>query len=176
MPARSQAPAHAPGGDETAATRSHRRADAAAAVAARLQALDAMDKATLHREWQRLFRSPAPARVTRDLLVLGVAWKIQEQAFGGLSAAARRRLAELAKSLDETGERRGTRVPSLKPGARLVREWRGQTHTILVREDGFEWQGKLWRSLSAIAREITDGHWSGPRFFGLTSKLRAGDT
>jgi hypothetical protein len=55
----------------------------------------------------------------------------------------------------------------MKPGLRLVREWRGETHTVLVLEDGFEWNGNRRRSLSAIAREITGTHWSGPRFFGL---------
>ncbi len=55
----------------------------------------------------------------------------------------------------------------MKPGMRLVREWRGETHTVLVLEDGFEWNGKRRRSLSAIAREITGTRWSGPLFFGL---------
>jgi hypothetical protein len=50
-----------------------------------------------------------------------------------------------------------------------VREWRGETHTIIVLDGGFEWRGRHWRSLSAIAREISGGHWSGPRFFGLIS-------
>ena len=55
----------------------------------------------------------------------------------------------------------------MKPGLRLVREWRGETHTVLVLEDGFEWNGERRRSLSVIAREITGTRWSGPRFFGL---------
>lgn len=58
-------------------------------------------------------------------------------------------------------------VIRMKPGSRLVREWRGKTHDVLVLEDGFEWNGERRRSLSAIAREITGTHWSGPRFFGL---------
>ena len=64
---------------------------------------------------------------------------------------------------------RRNRAPpiSLKPGTRLVREWRGVTHTVLVHADGFEWNGKRYRSLTVIAREITGAHWSGPRFFGL---------
>jgi hypothetical protein len=169
MPARSEMAAddRDQGGRATAA-RSRQGADAAAIVAARLRALHAMDTAALQREWRQFFRAPAPPRVTRELLILGVAWKIQEQAFGGLSAATKRRLAELGKSMDETG-----RVPRLKPGARLVREWHGETHTVLVRDDGFEWQGKSWRSLSAIARAITGGHWSGPRFFALTTRAKA---
>ena len=68
----------------------------------------------------------------------------------------------------ETKSDLGTpRVISLKSGARLLRAWNGVTHEILVVEDGFLWAGRTWRSLSAIAREITGTRWSGPRFFGL---------
>ena len=77
--------------------------------------------------------------------------------------------------MEQAGDLARRRVARLKPGARLVREWRGQSHTVIVLEDGFEWQGKRWRSLSAIAREITGAHWSGPRFFGLNGKAEAGD-
>ena len=145
------------------------------AVAARLRALEGMTYDGLRVEWRRLYRAHPPQRVARDLLVLGVAWKIQEQAYGGLGAATKRRLADLAKTLEQDGDLARRRVARLKPGARLVREWRGQSHTVIVVEDGFEWQGKRWRSLSAIAREITDAHWSGPRFFGLNAKAEVGD-
>jgi hypothetical protein len=111
--------------------------------------------------------------VARDLLVLGVAWKIQEQAYGGLGAATKRRLADLAKAMEQDGDLARSRVARLKPGAKLIREWRGETHTVIVLEDGFEWRGKRWRSLSVIAREITGAHWSGPRFFGLNGKAEA---
>jgi hypothetical protein len=124
-------------------------------------------------EWRRLYRAHPPKRVSRDLLMLGVAWKVQERAYGGLGAATKRRLADLAKTMEQDGDLARSRVARLKPGARLVREWRGQTHTVIVLEDGFEWQGKRWRSLSVIAREITDAHWSGPRFFGLNGKAKA---
>ena len=154
------------------------------AVAARLRALEGMTYGGLRVEWRRLYRAHPPQRVARDLLaqrvardllVLGVAWKVQEQAYGGLGAATKRRLADLAKTMEQDGDLARRRVARLKPGARLVREWRGQTHTVIVLEDGFEWQGKRWRSLSAIAREITGAHWSGPRFFGLNGKAEAGD-
>jgi hypothetical protein len=137
-------------------------------VAAKLQAIERMDYATLREEWRRLYRAQAPKRVSRKLLMMGVAWKIQEQAYGGLSATAKRRLAELAKTLDRGGDVTRDRVARLRPGATLVREWRGKTHRVIVLEDSFEWNGTRWRSLSVIAREITGGHWSGPRFFGLT--------
>ncbi len=112
----------------------------------------------------------SPERVARNLLVLGIAWKIQEQAYGGLGAATKRRLADLAKTREQDGDLARSRVARLKPGAKLIREWQGETHTVAVLEDGFEWRGKRWRSLSVIAREITGVHWSGPRFFGLNGK------
>ncbi len=139
-------------------------------MAARLQALEQMDYATLSSEWRRLYRSPAPKRVARDLLMLGVAWKIQEQAYGGLGARTKRRLADMAKVMDRDGDVTRNRVARLKPGAKLVREWHGKTHTVTVIDEGFEWKGRHWRSLSVIAREITGVHWSGPRFFGLNGK------
>ncbi len=72
--------------------------------------------------------------------------------------------------MERDGDVTRNRVARLKPGAKLVREWRGATHTVIVIEDGFEWNGRHGRSLSAIAREITGVHWSGPRFFGLNRK------
>jgi hypothetical protein len=140
------------------------------AVAAKLQALEQMDRAALSAEWRRRYRAHPPKRVARDLLMLGIAWKIQEQAYGGLGAAAKRRLADLVTTMDRDGDVTRNRVARLKPGAKLLREWGGKTHTVAVVEDGFEWKGTHWRSLSAIAREITGVHWSGPRFFGLNKK------
>ncbi len=143
------------------------------AVAVKLQALAGMGYDALRAEWRRLYRANPPKRVSRDLLMLGVAWKVQERAYGGLGAATKRRLAGLAKTLERDGDVTRNRVTRLKPGARLIREWRGETHTVIVLEDGFEWRGQRWRSLSVIAREITGAHWSGPRFFGLNGKAKA---
>lgn len=72
-------------------------------------------------------------------------------------------------------KRRAAPRTVIKPGTRLVREWNGDTHIVLVHADGVEWRGTRYRSLSVVAREITGAHWSGPRFFGLTSKEGAGD-
>ena len=158
--------------DDVAPVANRNTAATAEAVAARLQALEQMDYAALRTEWRRLYRAQPPKRVARDLLLLGVAWKIQAQAFGGLGAATKRRLADQAKTLERNGDVTRSRVARLKPGAKLVREWRGEIHTVTLVEDGFEWNGRQWRSLSVIAREITGAHWSGPRFFGLNGKAR----
>jgi hypothetical protein len=149
---------------------SARRESSAADVAAKLAALSDMTVSGVRAEWRRLYRSQPPKGVGRSLLELGVAWKLQERALGGLSAATRRRLAELTKAMDDKGDLTRARTTRLKPGTRLIREWRGEFHDVLVLEDGFRWKGQRWRSLSAIAREISGTNWSGPRFFGLSSK------
>ncbi len=147
----------------------------AADLAAKLAALPEMAAVDLRAEWRRLHRAHPPQRIGRHLLELGVAWKTQERAYGGFSAAMKRRLAELAKTMDEKGDLAKARAVRLKPGVKLVREWRGETHDVLVLEDGFQWRGQRWRSLSAIAREISGTHWSGPRFFGLQAKAEPSD-
>jgi len=127
----------------------------------------------LRREWRRLYQHDPP-RISRDLLVLGIAYRFQEIKHGGLGKATLRKLQTLAKTLRATGRVGPTPSLSLKPGARLVREWRGRTHTVTVTEDGFEYAGTHYPSLTKIAREITGAHWSGPRFFALQAKDRGG--
>jgi len=139
------------------------------ALNAQLAALSEMGAPELRSEWRRLYRSHPPKLLRRDLLQLGVAWKLQERALGGLSAATKRQLDELARTMSTKSDLANARKVTLKPGARLVRAWGGETHEVLVVEDGFLWQGKKWRSLSVIARKMTGTHWSGPRFFGLTN-------
>ncbi len=133
----------------------------------KLTALADLDAAGLRREWRRLYRSHPPLHIRRDLLVLAIAWKLQERVYGGLTAAQKRRLASIGEELRKNGNLSTGPAIRMKPGLRLVREWRGETHTVLVLEDGFEWNGERRRSLSAIAREITGTRWSGPSFFGL---------
>ncbi len=132
----------------------------------RLAALEQLGAGQLRTEWRRLFRAQAP-RVSRDLLVRGLAYRLQELQLGGLSKATRRKLATLAKELEASGSLSPATSPQLRPGARLVREWRGRTHTVAVVEDGFEYAGTVYGSLTKIAQTITGAHWSGPRFFGL---------
>ena len=126
----------------------------------------------LRGEWRRLYHTDPP-RISRDLLILGIAYRLQEVEHGGLGKATVRKLRTLAKTLRATG-RVGT-MPSLslKPGGRLVREWHGRTHTVTVTEDGFDYAGTSYPSLSNIAKKITGAHWSGPRFFGLLAKNKS---
>ncbi len=140
--------------------------DRASDVADRLARLETLDLSAMRQEWRRLYRAEPP-RLSRDLMMRALAYRIQEIAFGGLSKATLRRLAALAAEFESDGRIATPAQPRIKPGAHLVREWHGRTHAVVVTEEGFEFEGKLYRSLTSIAREITGAAWSGPRFFGL---------
>jgi Protein of unknown function (DUF2924) len=124
--------------------------------------------AELRAEWRRLFRTQPPS-LSRDLVSRAIAYRLQELAHGGLPKATRRKLAGLAKELKADGQISADPGPQIKPGARLVREWRGRTHIVTVTGEGFDYAGRSYPSLTKIARAITGAHWSGPRFFGLRS-------
>ncbi len=136
-------------------------------VAETLARLSAATIFELRGEWRRLHRAPPPMRLSRDLLMRGITYKLQERSLGGLSKSILRKLERLNLDSEASGAQKPARPISLKTGTRLVREWRGATHTVLVHADGFEWNGRRYRTLTIVAREITGAHWSGPRFFGL---------
>ena len=150
-----------------------RGADEMAALQGRITALGAMDLRTLRDEWGCLYQAPPPRRLSRDLLIRGIAYKLQENAHGGLSKATQRRLRTLAKTFAQTGRVAPSSGPRLRPGARLVRQWRGETYVVTVTETGFEYAGEVYGSLSGIARRITGAHCSGPRFFGIQGAPRS---
>ncbi len=139
-------------------------------VEEQLTALTQMPSLELREHWRKIYRAEPPRRIPRDLLMRAVAYQIQERAYGGLDRKTKRRLRTLARALETDGRLPLSSGPSLKPGAKLIREWHGRTYRVLVLEDGFEFDGRTYRSLSKIAREITGAHWSGRRFFGLTQK------
>ncbi len=141
-------------------------------IAEALERLSAVTIFELRGEWRRLHRTPPPMRLSRDLLMRGISYKLQERPLGGLSKSILRKLQHLNRDAEASDARKPAPPISLKAGTRLVREWRGVTHTVLVHADGFEWHGRRYRSLTIVAREITGAHWSGPRFFGL--RRRAG--
>lgn len=144
-------------------------------IAAELARLEALTNFELRGEWRRLHHMQPPKSLSRELLLRGITYKIQERALGGLSRSVLRKLTGAAPDATSDDHRRTTPRIAVKPGTRLVREWNGQTHTVLVHADGVEWRDKRYRSLSVVAREITGAHWSGPRFFGLTSRKATGD-
>jgi hypothetical protein len=100
-----------------------------------------------------------------------LAYKLQERAYGGLKPEIRRHLEKLAASYKRDPDKKAASfaIPRrIKPGTRLLRQWNGKTHQVTVVEDGFEYEGARYKSLSVIARLITETRWSGPLFFGLT--------
>jgi len=119
----------------------------------------------LHDMWRELFDREPPV-LGRRYLEDRIAYRVQELHFGGLSDRARRRLDALADQLEPKAARR--RDPG-RPiaGTRLVREWQGVQHIVEVREHDFEYEGRPYRSLSAVAREIAGTRWNGWLFFGL---------
>jgi len=131
-----------------------------------LQKLDAMPPAELRAAWREQYRRPAP-NLGSDLLRRGIAWRMQERTEGKLPPSTRREIEKMIARLNTGKEPVKAGSAKLKPGTRLIRSWGGMIHHVLVLEDGYEHEGRHYRSLSQIARAITDAHWSGPRFFGL---------
>lgn len=144
-------------------------------ITGELARLEELTLFELRAEWRRVHRIQPPKTLSRDLLMRGITYRIQERSLGGLSKSLLRKIGT-ASANDPVGGRRRPALPiAIKPGTRLIREWQGVTHTVLVQANGVEWQGRHYKSLSVVARAITGAHWSGPRFFGLrrrTSKDR----
>src|SRR5215211_5122937 len=132
-----------------------------AAIEAEIAHLRSLALDALRRRWRAVFGQTPPAPVSKDLLGRMMAWRLQEQAFGGLDR-------ESLSFLDGLARHGGSARRQLKPGTVLVRDYHGQRHTVTVAPDGFNWQGTTYPSLSAIGRAITGTAWSGPRFFALT--------
>ena len=132
-----------------------------------LSRLPQLDISELREEWCRLYKADTSPRLSRELLIRAVSHRMQEVALGALRPELQRQLHQIALEPKQTGAATTRLRSQLKPGTRLMREWRGRTYEILVLDDGFSWQGTDYRSLSAIARKITRTAWSGPLFFGL---------
>ena len=146
-------------------------------VLARLAALKTTPTPELKQQWRDLFESEPPP-FNRRYLESRLAYRIQELAYGGLKPETVERLEALGEQLfgDGTGsvrgKRRALRDDGHRPiaGTRLIREWQGVEHCVTVRDQDFEYQGRPYKSLSAIARAITGTRWNGPLFFGLRNQ------
>lgn len=132
-----------------------------------LGTLAGLPRANLVERWKALRRIAPPKGISTPLMIRAIAYEVQARHYGGLRPAVKRRLDKIAGGQTGGAADGAARAPVLDPGVRLVREWNGVTHTVTVTDDGFEWQGHRYGSLSEIAREITGARWSGPRFFGL---------
>ncbi len=134
-----------------------------------IASLPALSKAELLTKWREKLKQHPPSHLNKPILVPLLAYRLQEQAYGGLKPAYKRRLRELAEGFERNPNQAAKTVSSstrIKPGTRLIRQWDGQTHQVTVAEEGFEYKGERYKSLSEIARLITGTRWSGPLFFG----------
>lgn len=134
-------------------------------IGVELARLEALAPDALRERWRKLVGTAAP-KVSPKMLRLALAWEIQASALGGLSRGTTQALDQLARGR--------TRTQAGTAGMRLVREWGDRVHVVTVGEDQvIRWDGREWRSLSEVAREITGTRWSGPAFFGLRKKAAA---
>ena len=139
------------------------------AIDATLRELARLPLEVLRQTWARRFGQPPPKSMSRRLLELAAAYQVQARIYGGLKPTVRRKLLQIASKQANAAKPANSVKPRrvLSAGSRLVREWRGRSHTVEVTERGFLYAGRQYRSLSEIARAITGARWSGPRFFGL---------
>ena len=144
-------------------------------VLARVAALKAQPIANLKQQWRDLFETEPPP-YNRRFLEHRLAYRIQELAYGGLKPETVRYLRELAEELDGGDPKRRRQPAKDRPisGTRLIREYQGIEHTVTVRDDSYEYQGRPYKSLSAIARAITGTRWNGLVFFGLKNQRARG--
>ena len=127
-----------------------------------------LDLPALRQHWRKLYGSEPPVRMSRELLIQAIAYRIQERMFGGLSRGARTRLAGAQEAAAGARPSRARMEHRVKPGTRFLREWQGLTYEVTATADGgFFYRDSTYRSLSEIARQITGTRWSGPAFFGL---------
>jgi len=139
------------------------------ALEQQLAQLPGMSPAQLRAKWRDCWRKPAPD-IGPDLLRRGIAWKLQARVHGDLPSHIRRELERAADRLRRGEELVSSGRPSFKPGTRLVRQWQGRVHHVLVLDEGYEYDGRRFGSLTQIASAITGTHWSGPSFFGLKKR------
>lgn len=126
----------------------------------------------LRRLWQDLMDSSPAIGLRRELLIPILAYKLQEKAYGGLKPNTRTQLRRLAALLAADKSAPLTLESRFKPGTRLIREWRGETHEVTIHASGYEYRGKEFATLSEIANLITGTRWSGPLFFGTKSSSK----
>ena len=141
-----------------------------ASVAARIAELSSLPIAELWPVWDRYFSS-RPINPNRVFIESRIAYKMQEEAFGGLAPETKKRLEAIGAKHSQIKLRAKPREFDIAPGTILLREWGEREHRVMVTAEGlFEHEGKTFKSLTAVARHITGAHWSGPLFFGLSGK------
>jgi hypothetical protein len=142
------------------------------AVEGDIERLRSMPIKELRALWRAKLKSEPPRAFGPDLLRRSISYRMQEDAYGGLDAATKRLLNQLISQHAKTPGK--IVLPRrIKPGAILVRQWKGESHRVTVLENGFAYAGNTHESLSEIARLITGTRWNGPRFFGLRTEKKS---
>jgi hypothetical protein len=136
-------------------------------VSAKIKELPRLPTPQLKALWRELLPKPPQPKLRRELMIPILAFQIQESAYGGLKPSTRKRLEKLTQELDRNPDADLQPKPRIKSGTKLIRHWQGERYEVLTGDEGFDYRGKRYRSLSEIAREITGTRWSGPLFFGL---------
>jgi hypothetical protein len=138
-----------------------------AALEAEIGRLPNLSLLELRNRWKTLFGHPAPKSLRRNFLARAVAYQMQVGAFGGLSVATKRRLREIANAVRNGDGNAVLGSSRIKSGTQMIRQWQNTTHTVTALVEGFEWNGRTYKSLSAIANAITGTNWNGFAFFGI---------
>lgn len=149
-------------------------------VLRQLAELPRLPMSELKAKWQELI-GPNPPQYNREVLVSRLAHRLQELAYRGLSRSCREQMERLLQEAgyDEIGRKptrpaRGRTRDAMVAGTKLIREWGGERHEVTAVPGGFEYRGRGYRSLTAVAQVISGSHWSGPAFFGLRRQGRRG--
>ncbi len=137
------------------------------ALALEIASLSKLGIDELRERWKAMFGKAPSQEIGRSFLARAIAYRLQERAYGGLKPSTRRLLARVAEETPMIVSPKQPQIRMAQSGTILIREWQGNAHRVTMLDDGVSFNGKHYRSLSEVAREITGSRWSGPRFFGL---------
>jgi hypothetical protein len=141
------------------------------ALAAEIAGLSKIGTEELRERWKTIYGRAPSREIGRSFLARAIAYRLQERAYGGLKSSTRRLLARVAEETATVSSPKKPQIRMAQSGTILIREWQGSAHRVTVLDDGVSFNGKHYRSLSEVAREITGSRWSGPRFFGLRAPV-----
>jgi Protein of unknown function (DUF2924) len=138
-----------------------------AALEAEIGRLPALSLLELRNRWKMLFGHSAPKSLRRNFLARAVAYQMQVETYGGLSVGTKRRLREIANAVRNGDGNSMLGSARIRTGTQMIRQWQNTTHTVTAVAEGFEWNGRTYKSLSAVANAITGTNWNGFAFFGI---------
>src|SRR6266576_731416 len=138
-----------------------------AALETEIGRLPALSLLELRNRWKTLFGHSAPKSLRRSFLARAVAYQMQVEAYGGLSVATKRRLREIVNAVRNGDASAALGSNRIKAGTQMIRQWQNTTHKVTALNEGFEWDGRTYKSLSAVANAITGTNWNGFAFFGI---------